>query len=73
MKDFIELAGISLIIIVFTLVMALAISTPFAFLGWVMTTIIGLFTTVTVTYFDMVAVGIGVAIVGGLSMQAKLK
>lgn len=70
MKDLAELVGIVFIIICAVLAVVLVATTPFALTGWAVTTIVGLFATVTVSYFDCVAVGIGVAIVAKLIAQA---
>ena len=70
MKEIAELVGIVLIMIVVVLAIVLLATTPFAVLGWAVSTIVGLFTTVAVSYFDCVAIGIGVAIVAKLISQA---
>ena len=73
MRELAELSGIVLLIIAAVLGVVLLATTPFALLGWVVTTIISLFTTISVSYFDCVAVGIGVSIVAQLISRAKYK
>jgi len=71
MKDWAELLAIVLVIICAVMGVVLLATLPFAFIGWAITTIIGLFTTISASYFDCVAVGIGIAIVAKIISQAK--
>jgi hypothetical protein len=73
MKDLAELLGIVLILIGVVLGVVLLATLPFAFIGWAITTIIGLFMILTASYFDCVAVGIGVAIIASIVAKAKTK
>lgn len=70
-QDFAELIAIVTVIIVAVLAVILLATLPFAFIGWAVTTIIGLFTTISASYFDCVAVGIGVAIVSSIIAKAR--
>ena len=71
MKEFAEVTGIVVLLASVVIFVALIATLPFALIGWAVTTIVGLFIIVTVSYFDMVAVGIGVAIIAKLIAQAK--
>jgi len=73
MKEIAELLGITLIIVCAVMAVVLLATTPFALIGWAMATMVGLFTTVSVSYFDCVALGIGVGIVTKIIVQAKYK
>ena len=70
MKDLLSLIGVCILIAVGVVTLILAIlgliSLPFAFMGWVVTTIIGMFMVLSVSYLQMVAVGLGTSVAIGL-------
>ena len=65
--------GAALGIVLIVLIVLTIVSLPFAFLGWVVTTMVSLFAgPIAVSYFKYIAVGVGTAIILGL-VQLWLK
>lgn len=58
---FLGMAAATVVVLIVALV-----SLPLAFIGWVLLFVINLFTTVEVTYFTCVMVGLAASIIGGL-------
>lgn len=66
MKDLFELIGAIMLIGAAGVACILLCTLPAAFLGWIVATIVGLFTPVSVTYFQCFAIGFGTTLAVGL-------
>jgi len=63
MNDLLEAMSIILFICVMAIISITFMSLPFAFLGWIVLTVISIFTTLSITYIGSFATGLVTAII----------